>query len=533
MENTIKLLDIIGKLWPLVITIFAIVVFLIKWKAIWNAVGNLRKVKIKSPGGEFELTATKEEKVQPERAAYQQTMINVEPKIEEPEHSLDDAFELLIKGQFEEAERIYSDIQRETPEEKRIENSIYYNYYRFKIGIPSAIEAIAKILEGDRLVDHDKYIGYFFLGLCYKIGKRKDLAVRSFNSANQYSKTENERIIVTINIARTLSENEDIQNAISLLIEIFSELKEKESKIQLLKELAYQYKLNEDSIMQIGCLELAAELAINDTTILFDLAYAYSGSKYEEAGIFQYSNLLYFNPDEPGALNNIGVGYKQKGLPISAVEYYKKAIDKDNSLAAGNLAHLYIEGGFENEARDLIEKFRTQQEVDPMLMSAHKSLLTALKRENELKKDIHDIGFRHSNFFRDYASFSLSLNPENYSETNWRDERDNNVNITINNEDLVIEWRTKNEILNDEDCFQIYGKISHGCAITFDCPKTISSGLFSSLYTIDSSTIHKPYRIVEKYPGYCSLNLDKGIIRVLYLKDKEAVIKEFKNVPNA
>jgi Flp pilus assembly protein TadD len=534
MNDTIKLLDIIGKLWPLVITIFLIVVIIIKWRTIWKAVGSfsVRQVRLKAPGAEIELFATKDEKAQPEISDSQTSLTIIEPKDEEANHSIYDAYELLIQGKIKEAERMYEDIQRETSDDKRVENSLYFNYYKFMNGVPSALDSIVKILGEERLTDHDKYLGYFYLAYCFKTAKQKNKAIEKFNIANKYAKNEEEKIPIIINIAQTYSDDYYVSEAIAILKSNFYEFVEKDSKIKLLKELAVQYKKNENIIMQICCLELASELAVNDTSILFDLAYAYSTAKFEEASIFQYSNLLYFNADQPGALNNIGVGYKQKGLSISAVEFYKKSIEKDNSLAAGNLAKIYIEAGFETEAAALIEKFKMMKDVDQMLISAQETLLSSVKKENEQKKQIKDVGYKYSNFFKNYAVFSISKKPVNFVEKNWCDENNTPVSVTLKDDDLVIEWRTKNEVLNDEDYFQIYGKINQGCQISFDYPTTVSTGLLTRLYSSDPIIKDKPYRKIIKYSGYCSLNLNDGLIQVLYHVDKEVIIKEIKKVPS-
>lgn len=44
-KSAYDLIEIIGKLWPLVLIVFVIIVFILKWNTIWNFIGSLSGIK--------------------------------------------------------------------------------------------------------------------------------------------------------------------------------------------------------------------------------------------------------------------------------------------------------------------------------------------------------------------------------------------------------------------------------------------------------------------------------------------------------
>ena len=117
--------------------------------------------------------------------------------------------------------------------------------------------------------------------------------------------------------------------------------------------------------------ELAVELAPADNSRRFDLAYAYAEKDAPTAAFLQYDIVIQRDPENQGALNNLGVAASNLCLESLAVDYYKRAEDLGNTLAAANLAQKLIGAGFLQEAR-------THLEPKVGLPDMHRDVLEAL-----------------------------------------------------------------------------------------------------------------------------------------------------------
>jgi tetratricopeptide (TPR) repeat protein len=113
-----------------------------------------------------------------------------------------------------------------------------------------------------------------------------------------------------------------------------------------------------------------------------------------------YLNLLKLNPDDPVALNNIGMFYLQVGNLEQAKKYLSKAVDlyPDDYITHYNLGTFY---GYLDDIQNTIKQLNKAIELNPKSNEAFSALGTFYFRENKLEKA--------ENSF----STALNINPKN------------------------------------------------------------------------------------------------------------------------
>jgi len=535
-DDIVKIIEAIGNIWPFMLTLFLIIIILIKWKTIWKGFGNINKFTIKSSVADVEVSTQQAENAESNKKEIQETQ---EPKVILDEENqkgitLIDCHQKLSEADIAGAISIFEKIQKESPKEKLFENEIIFLYYKFLNGYSESINEFNEKLNNENLGNDDKYLGYYYLGFCYKRTNINLKAISAFESAISFTKEERKITNCKIYIAQVLAKSENSDSALDFLIEYLKTVKLENSKVQIYREISNIYKERKDYILQISSLEKAIEITSNDTSLLFELAYAYSQIEYEEPSIFNYSNLLYFKSNHDLGLNNIGVSFKKSQLPLKAAEYYKRAVESKNSLAAGNLAYIYIGAGLEQEALELFDKFKNEKDISQMLVDAHKSLIESKEREEEGLKEIKDTGRKVSNFFRDYAKSFFGNNMNlSYSNNSWTDDENNNIEVEIKNGVFKICWSKQNHTLEDLDNYIISGKIDkNGYLIEFEIPNTIIPNMLK-IDIFSSDRTKKAFREVQKYSGYCSIDLNEKKIKILYLKNKTFQFKEIFGKPSA
>ena len=86
------------------------------------------------------------------------------------------------------------------------------------------------------------------------------------------------------------------------------------------------------------------------------------------------------------ALNNLGVQYETLKMPGKCVESYYKSADHKETLAMANLAQKYLDQGFVNNAKELIDKAneRAAQTVAEMKL-----------RYDERNKELRELAGKH------------------------------------------------------------------------------------------------------------------------------------------
>jgi tetratricopeptide (TPR) repeat protein len=114
----------------------------------------------------------------------------------------------------------------------------------------------------------------------------------------------------------------------------------------------------------------------------FDTAFACSEADLEELAALHYKKLIPIDPSHSSALNNLGVAFSRLKIQNLAVAKYKRAVANDETLAASNLANIFINDGMLEEAEKLLKEAQTKKDVHENVSDSLVKLETA-KREGE------------------------------------------------------------------------------------------------------------------------------------------------------
>ncbi|WP_346863870.1 hypothetical protein [uncultured Draconibacterium sp.] len=534
IDDIIKIIETIGKTWPLVLVIVLTVVLIVKWKTIWGAFGNVKVKRIKTGKTEFEFDNNEKsnEKVDiqdTKTAASENTEDEVEKRNKDTFY---DCFISLKDDNLAEATRIYEEIQKNSEQPKHFQNELIFLYYKFLSGFTDIIDIFKEKLNDNNLGDSDKYQVNFYLGLCYKDSGNIEKTINQFNNAIDLAQNEEQLSDCSFQISMVYKEDKAYEKSISVLVDRISKLDSDKSKAWLYRVLSNIYKDLDNSLMRLSCLEKSIELLPNDTNTLFDIAFDYAASGYEDSSIVYYLNLLRFKPKHANALNNIGSGFKTKEMLFESIEYYKKAMEQDNTLAVGNLCFQYINAGFKEEALELIDKYKNHENLEQMVIKAQDEIMNTDRLKSDKMKKLRENGESISSFLKKYSeSIFKNKSTLNYSSKEWTDEEKHEISVSIKEGNILIKWAQENKFLDDKDEFLIEGKLDiYGCEVTYAYPETISPSLYSRKL---DSTENKPFRNIKRFNGYCVLDLTNGVIEILYKKDSDNHFKQIRTKPNA
>lgn len=120
----------------------------------------------------------------------------------------------------------------------------------------------------------------------------------------------------------------------------------------------------------------------------FRMAHSYTRLGDHERALHHYKVFNEMDPNEAGALNNLGVAYRELKMPIKAVECFKQSAEKGLSLAMGNLAHLLIDSGFIEEAEKWIAKAQAHPPVHARVGTALGRITPAAEAEDKEEERI-------------------------------------------------------------------------------------------------------------------------------------------------
>jgi len=180
------------------------------------------------------------------------------------------------------------------------------------------------------------------------------------------------------------SSNETELNQIVKNMRDITDSPQREEK--LLSNISSLSKWYKDDILKIGILERRCFLRPADLNNRFNLAYLYSVNGFEDLAMFHYEKIPFRDRDGT-TWNNLGVAYQHFSMPGKSVDAYKKAAEKDETLAMCNLSNLLMNSGFVNEAKEWIEKAESYSSYHNNIPKARVRLMSLDEDENNIRNE--------------------------------------------------------------------------------------------------------------------------------------------------
>ncbi len=254
-----------------------------------------------------------------------------------------------------------------------------------------------------------------------------------------------------------------------------------------------------------------------DIDLRFKLAYAYNDKEKKKLSFYHYKILN--NTSSNGTYyNNIGVLYNDFELNIKSVNAYKKAIDLNESLSISNLANQYINGGFIDEAKELLAKVEELKQkhisISPNIGNTESRLKKAEQNETEKENTIFCEAQKENYFILEYAEKYCSLQNINYSKLSgiWKTHQGEHTFEFKENFECIFKVKQKSDTEYNE--FGMKGKITN---FTFEAQTKIRE--HNSMYSGRNG-------LFDLFLGYSSGDKTYGIISSDYLTIKICIIDE-------
>ena len=145
-------------------------------------------------------------------------------------------------------------------------------------------------------------------------------------------------------------------------------------------------ELTKDDELLLATQERLITLDPDDADGRFAVAFRYSELGNEAMALFHYSRIPYRDRSDY-AWNNLGVAFVQSKLPVNAIDAYREAEEKGNTLAMSNLANRLIEVGFFKEAKEICDRAISSESVHQNVGTTLNRLLVVRDEEGKKEKE--------------------------------------------------------------------------------------------------------------------------------------------------
>jgi tetratricopeptide (TPR) repeat protein len=392
-------------------------------------------------------------------------------------------YKCLSKNETAIAQNIFEEEQRqELNSDKRHENEGLYLYFSFTLANDQSaikkLESLYQRSQGDKQLMN----ATIWLSLLYRHIKDYESAANSWRRLETALTESPSKTEAKINLAKVEIESGNLSSALTLLETELNKETTNEQRSLIYEEISKIYKQKGNNRNTSIALEKSLEFSHGDRDKLFNAAYTQSNSNLNLLAAENYSTLISLDPNNSMALNNLGVCAGDIKAPGKQVRFYKLAAEQGNSLAMANLANLYMQSGFFDEAEETLKKALKiddpHENVGNALYRLKKTRTNdeemwekALREAKELQRKIRPFG---------EALFDHTLDALDWLGT-WITNNNDNIVISIDNQTISAKWDTSENTLGTQKNFihSLTGIISNGSAeLTYkkilEAPQTTS-----------------------------------------------------------
>jgi tetratricopeptide (TPR) repeat protein len=302
------------------------------------------------------------------------------------------------------------------PVRRRELDPLYY-WIRSDFGDTSGLSELRKFA-GDA-DPANRRLGLRFLGFALRTAGAYESAAEALIESAKLDDKPDSRAELLVTASQVLVRTDQAPKAIAILKEAAIAETAPEIKAKILRGLGQVFEKTDDHLNRGIAIERALQEMPNDPQAHFAAGYAFSNASLEALSLLHYQRSTKFEPNSPWALNNTGVQYQTLGLPIKGVASYKKAAEAKNTLAMANLAYLYLDAGFVDQANDIIEAARLEPEPHENVVAAAAEVNRRREDEGKRSNAILKNAEQQQQFMRDYAEAWLAEDKMPSLEGNW------------------------------------------------------------------------------------------------------------------
>lgn len=291
-------------------------------------------------------------------------------------------FDAVEERNREAIEKIIEELKQNPPFGfSSSELDVFGLYQLVRAGFSDAIQKLREVESSDKdsvqasryLVDH------------YIDARSFEKANLHISTAKQRAKTDKQKVTFALLESRILQLEKDKTSAAEFLEVSARDILDSQERFRLYDEASKLFKDSFKIPRAIAVLEQAVSCLPENIDARFRLAMMYSEfAALKSLAIRHYNIILRQEPNNTGALNNIGILYGELDLPIQKVMEIRKAANQEDSHAIGNLASMLIDEGFVSEAEEVLKKAK---EKDSERVLYARQRLQQLVSANDKKRE--------------------------------------------------------------------------------------------------------------------------------------------------
>lgn len=398
-----------------------------------------------------------------------ETQVTEEPPVREEQPGwFSRVYDCLSKDEVSIAQSIFEEAQhQELNSDKRHENEGLYLYFLFTLASDqSAIKKLEFLYQRSQ-GDKQLMTTTTWLSFIYRDIKDYESAANSWRRLDKALTENSTKTEAKINFAKVEVESGNLTSALNLLETELKNDVTNEQRSLIYEEISKIYRQKGNSRNSSIALEKSLEFSHGDREKLFNAAYTQSNSNLNLLAIENYSTLINLESKNSMALNNLGVCAGDLKAPGKQINFYKLAAEQGNTLAMANLANIYMQSGFFDEAEEVLKKALKlddpHENVGNALYRLKQNRTTdeevwekALREAKELQRQIRPFG---------EALFDYTLDVLDWSGT-WIKNNNETIVVAIDNQTINAKWETSETIFGAQKNFthSLTGTITNGSA---------------------------------------------------------------------
>ena len=435
----------IAELWKLGACILIFVTCLLFRNPISQILLNLRKIKRNNT--EIELSPTVEEgdTQEPSLSLSQKAPPNKSngqiPEVPKNDDSLfSEMFNAIFLRENDRARELRDQwIDQDTS--KGQQNKVLYLRLMCKLQKNAGAADELEELRHDEAYSDQIPIILMTLGEFYESIEQHARAMQLFQDWEEATSNPLDKANAVIAKSRIMALSETPEASLRFLQLNISRFTDHECLAQIYYRIAEVYLNLNNDLMRSVALEKVVEFSPTDSDFRFEAAYAQSSADLSHLSLNNYEKELELNPFNSLARNNLAVQLSNFGLLSKSVEQYDKARTDGNSLAAANLAYLYIEKGLLGDAITLLREAQRTGDYHENVNRALTELHTMEESDNKKLAIIRRWMPVYQKFLRQYADARLILrNDVQRFDGTWSSEGTGAISIIQENDRFRAEW---------------------------------------------------------------------------------------------
>ena len=510
-----EMVNAIADLWKLGLVLFFTLLLIFLREPLRNFFEKTTKLRLRFGERELQMS-TEEPEAKPqarseEEAAPERVVTEPAENILKPEPRSAREWRMQMIGAYmsrniEEGDEAFQKVQDSTTNAiEKLKNEAFYLWLRFHHAGDTF--ALAKL---EDLAKREEISGnvHYWIGSCYETAGDFEKAARAYEISAEEPQTEKARASDILSVARCLFRAGKQQDAFTRVTQELGKVTAPDAVSALYEGLAQLYEMAEDPELRAFALEKALESRPNDTSLQFSAAHSYGQKDLDVLALLHYNTLLTFSPDNPGALNNISIQYENLQMPMRSVEFYKKAIELGETLAASNLAYRLMNAGFKGEAAEILDKAKEQKNLHANVGSAIAAISDKEQAETDSEESYLTAAREQQRFLLSFAEAYFRPKPDCPTFAGvWRFPDGTDLTMTQEPDQIEAKW------VRDETEYKLTGHTSNRAA------RIKTRGVYKGMRR--TSLLGSMIRSDEYSRGYIYLTPDGQNLFLMNLKDQK------------